>query len=96
MPLGALLKEGIGTANLRAKTLDFRGFELERNLNLKGWKSHVLREVPGKFESSNLSRDNLSREIGRKAETVVGRQRSEQDEEGAEARGWVQTVSQLQ
>ena len=26
---------------------------------------HVRREFPGKFESRNLSRDNLSREIGR-------------------------------
>ena len=26
---------------------------------------HVHREFPGKFESSNLSRNNLSREIGR-------------------------------
>ena len=31
----------------------------------KGWNSHVHGEFPGKFESSNLSRDNLSREIGR-------------------------------
>ena len=30
------------------------------------WNSHVHREFPGHFESSNLSRDNLSGEIGRK------------------------------
>ena len=29
-----------------------------------GWKSQVHRGVPGKFESTNLSRNNLSREIG--------------------------------
>ena len=29
------------------------------------WNSHVHRECPGKFESTNLSRDNISREIGR-------------------------------
>ena len=31
--------------------------------NLKGWNSHVHRELPIHFESTNLSRDNLSREI---------------------------------
>ena len=31
----------------------------------KGWDSHVHRTIPGKFESSNVSRDNVSREIGR-------------------------------
>ena len=30
----------------------------------KGWNSQVHRGFPAKFESSNLSRDNLSREIG--------------------------------
>ena len=30
----------------------------------KGWNSQAHREFPGKFESRNLSRDNLSREIG--------------------------------
>ena len=30
-----------------------------------GWNSHVRREFPGNVESTNLSRDNLSREIGR-------------------------------
>ena len=28
------------------------------------WNSQVHRELPGKFESSNLSRGNLCREIG--------------------------------
>ena len=31
-----------------------------------GWNSHVHRELPGKLESSNLSREILSREIGRR------------------------------
>ena len=31
----------------------------------KGWNSHVHRGLPGKFESSDLSRDNVSRKIGR-------------------------------
>ena len=30
----------------------------------EGWNSHVRRELPGKFGSSNLSRDDLSREPG--------------------------------
>ena len=33
----------------------------------KGWNSHVHRELPGNVESTNLSRDNLSREIRRVA-----------------------------
>ena len=32
--------------------------------NFKGWSSHVHGEIPRSFESTNLSRDNLSREIG--------------------------------
>ena len=31
----------------------------------KGWNSHVQRKFPGNVESTNLSRDNLRREIGR-------------------------------
>ena len=57
------------TANLPTNIVDFSGFQrvlLEHNLNLKGWNSHVRREFPGKFESSNVNRDNVSREIGRK------------------------------
>ena len=38
---------------------------LKHNLNSKGWNSQAHREFPRKFESSNLSRDNVSREIGR-------------------------------
>ena len=43
----------------------FQRVRLEQNLNFEGWSSHVHGEFPGKFESTNLSRDNLSREIGR-------------------------------
>ena len=32
---------------------------------IKVWNSHVHREFPGKFESSNLGRGHVSREIGR-------------------------------
>ena len=35
---------------------------LKQNLNIKGWNSHVHRESPEKFESSDLSRETLSRE----------------------------------
>ena len=34
-------------------------------LKFKGWDSQARKEVPGKFETRNLSRENLSREIGR-------------------------------
>ena len=51
-------------ANFRTKILDFRGFD-SQNLKLKAWNSHVHREFPGKFESTILGRENLSREIGR-------------------------------
>ena len=42
----------------------FRRVWLKHNINSKGWNSQARREFPGKFESSNLNRDNLSREIG--------------------------------
>ena len=35
------------------------------------WNSYVHREFPGNLESTNLSRDNLSREIGRKQCTAI-------------------------
>ena len=38
---------------------------LTQNLGFMGWNSQAHRELPGNVESSNLSRDNLSREIGR-------------------------------
>ena len=34
-------------------------------VSIEGWNSQAHREFPGKFEPSNLRRDNLSREIGR-------------------------------
>ena len=35
------------------------------NFHFEGWSYQAQRETPGKFESSNLSMENLSREIGR-------------------------------
>ena len=52
------------TANVRTKILDFRGFDSSIIL-LQGWDFHVHREFPRHFASSDLGRDNLSREIGR-------------------------------
>ena len=37
---------------------------LEHNLNVEGWNSLAHRGFPEKFESSNVSRENVSREIG--------------------------------
>ena len=34
-------------------------------IRFKGWNSHAYRGFPGSFESTNLSRNTLSREIGR-------------------------------
>ena len=52
------------TANLRAKILDFGGFDSCRILMLRGGIPRPIGNFPGKFESTNLSRDNLSRQIG--------------------------------
>ena len=41
--------------------LDFEGWHSQAHTGMPG----IFREFPRKFESSNLSRDNLSREIGR-------------------------------
>ena len=38
---------------------------LKQHIDVKGWDSHAHGEFPGSFESTNLSRDNRSREIGR-------------------------------
>ena len=46
------------TPNLPTNIVDFRGFD--SNITLM-----PIRGFPGKFESSNVSRDNISREIGR-------------------------------
>ena len=53
------------TANLRTKILEFRGFDSNINLPLRGGNDYGHREFPRKFESPNLSRDHLSRVIGR-------------------------------
>ena len=50
------------TVNLRTNIINAL---LKHDLNSKGWNSQAHRGSPGKFESSNLSRDNVSREIGR-------------------------------
>ena len=52
------------TANLRATILDFRGFDSSRILIRRGWNSNIQWEFPGIVESANLSRNDLSREIG--------------------------------
>ena len=68
----------LSTTNLRTSTkiLDFREFDSSRIVSVRGG-IHVHREFPGKFESRNLSRDNLS--IGRlgapSAKRVAGRTR---------------------
>ena len=56
---------------IRTRNLDFRGFGPKQNLNIKGWNSHVHRESPRHFESTNLSRRNLSREIERTFSTCA-------------------------
>ena len=63
----------LSTANLPTNIVDFGGVLLKHNLNSKGWNSHVHRGFPGKFESSNVSRDNVSREIGRSTASFVSR-----------------------
>ena len=55
---------------LSAKILDFRGLDSSRIFEFKAWSSHVLMAFPGRFESANLSRHDLSREIGRKHRTA--------------------------
>ena len=52
------------TPNLPTDIVDFRGFDSSIIL-VKGGNSHVHREFNGKLESSNVSRDSVSREIGR-------------------------------
>ena len=53
------------TANLWIKILDFRGFDSSKILMLRGGILMSIGNFPGKLESSNLSREILSREIGR-------------------------------
>ena len=51
-------------ANLRTNIMDFRGFDSSIILNVRGGILMSIGNFPVKFESSNLSRDNVSREIG--------------------------------
>ena len=50
---------------------------LKHNLRFKGWTSHVHRGLSGKFESSNVGRDSVSREIGRRARHRIVYRRGE-------------------
>ena len=53
------------TANLRAKILDFGGFDSSGVLNSRGGiLMSIGKEFPGNYESTNPSRDDLSRKIG--------------------------------
>ena len=45
--------------------MDFTWFDSRTILSLKGWNYQAHRDLPGKFESTNLSRRNVRREIGR-------------------------------
>ena len=51
--------------------MDFGGFDSSIMIFVKGWNSHVHREFP-MFESSNVSRDSVSREIGLTANVPPG------------------------
>ena len=58
--------------NLPTNIVDFRRFDSSIVLiDLKGWNSQAHRESAGKFESSSVSMDNVSREIGRIIVIVV-------------------------
>ena len=48
----------------------FQRVWLKRNLHFKGWNSHVHKGFSGSFESANLSRYNLSREIQKPAPRI--------------------------
>ena len=56
--------------------MEFRGFDSSIVLILKGWNAHVRSGFPRNLESSNLSRDNARRKIGRK--TVQSRRRPDE------------------
>ena len=56
----------VDTPNLPTNTVDFTGFDSSTNLKFTGWNSQAHRGFTGQFESSNVSRNNISREIGRK------------------------------
>ena len=54
-----------GTPNLPANIVGFRGSDSSIILILRGGIPMSIGSFPGKFESSNLSRRNVSRRIGR-------------------------------
>ena len=53
------------TANPRTDISDLGGFDSSIILILRDGILMSIRDFPGNFESTNLSRDNLSRKIGR-------------------------------
>ena len=53
------------TPNLPTNIVDFRRFDSSTILIKKGGTLVSIGEFPGKFDSGNVSRDNVSREIGR-------------------------------
>ena len=53
------------TPILPTNIVDVRGFDSSTISILRGGNSQARGGFPGKFESSNLSRRNVSREIGR-------------------------------
>ena len=70
-----------GLEGITAKILDFRFLFNLKHLKFKGWISRAHSEFVGDLESTDLSRDNLSREIGhmnfRGCETTVQKHRLE-------------------
>ena len=47
------------------KLSDAKDAVTKHNLKFEGWNFQAHRELPGKSESSNVSRDDVIREIGR-------------------------------
>ena len=58
-------------ANLRNKIMDVRGFDSSISFIIRYEIPHALRVFPGSLESRNLSRGDLSREIGGSGATYV-------------------------
>ena len=54
------------TPNLPTDIVGFRGFDSSIILIYRGGIPRPIGDFPESFESSNVSRDNVSREIGRK------------------------------
>ena len=52
--------------------MDFGGFDSNIILLLRGGILMCMGDYPGKFGSSNLNRDNVSREIGRTSVRAYG------------------------